>query len=64
MIETHTLVFTNKNAKPRVQVILCDYGSIPHIMLWYGAFYSGDKYTVRVDGYNVEMDENGSPVSL
>jgi hypothetical protein len=53
------LVFSNKQATPKIASIFCDVSSIPHIMVWYGSFYAGDHYSVCVNGVKVKKDPNG-----
>ena len=60
----HELIFVNCDAKPKVQVIHCAKNSIPAIMQWYGAFYSGDRYSVKVDGAQVRKDANGELIGV
>jgi hypothetical protein len=33
-------------------------------MAWYGAFYAGDDYEVRLDGLKIKIDANGLPIDL
>lgn len=56
------LVFANKDARPQGVTLHVTAGAIPHIMQWYGAFYSGDDYKVFVDGKEVTKDINGNLV--
>jgi hypothetical protein len=37
---------------------------VPNIMAWYGAYHSGDRYTVTWNARNVAMDNNGEPVNF
>ena len=53
------LVFTNSDAIPKVTTIFCDRASVPGVMAWYGAYYSGDRYSVTFDGNTVNKDQNG-----
>ncbi len=53
------LKFINSDATPQEQVLRVDTASIAVCMAWYGAYYSGDRYTVSVDGVKVEKDQNG-----
>ena len=32
---------------------------VADVVMWYSAFYSGDNYTVRIDGVKQKLDENG-----
>lgn len=62
MTSTRELLFVNKDAKPKKTLLLVDAPSIAPIMAWYGAYYSGDRYKVTVDGQRVHMDHNGELV--
>lgn len=62
MANTRELLFVNKDAKPKKTLLLVDVPSIAPIMAWYGAYYSGDRYKVTVDGQRVQMDMNGELV--
>lgn len=64
MPEQHTLTFKNSEARPRVQQVKCDAASVPLIMQWYGAFFAGDEYEVRLDGLKIKIDRNGEPIDL
>ena len=56
----HTVVFSNADSgKPRNIRVVCDGDSIEFIMKLYGGYFAGDRYTVTVDGRNVNMDING-----
>lgn len=55
----HELRFVNDDAVPQEQVLQVDAASIAPIMAWYGAYYSGDRYLVLVDGKPVQKDQNG-----
>lgn len=57
------LIFHNPNFKPLNIVIETDHESMPLIMEWYGAFFSGDKYMVTFEGRNIPMDINGCPLN-
>ena len=57
------LVFNNADATPKTEVIECSDASVARIMAWYGAYFSGDRYTVTLDGRNVPMDQNGEPTA-
>jgi len=61
MTDIVTLVFNNADAKPKTTKLLVARENVPDIMAWYGAYFSGDRYTVAVDGRNVPMDQNGEP---
>lgn len=56
------LKFINSDATPKEQVLHVDTASVEPIMAWYGAYYSGDRYRVLVDGVKVEKDQNGELV--
>jgi|5_EtaG_2_1085323.scaffolds.fasta_scaffold61552_3 hypothetical protein len=58
------LVFNNADATPKTQRLECSLESVPLIMAWYGDYFSGDRYTVALDGRNVPMDINGEPLHL
>ena len=58
---TVRLVFSNADATPKTTVLDVSAEAVPDIMAWYGAYCSGDRYTVTVDGRNVPMDQNGEP---
>jgi hypothetical protein len=42
-----------------VSVLHVSLASVPAIMAWYGAYYAGDRYTVKVNSKVVEKDQNG-----
>lgn len=54
-----TLTFSNPEAKPKKETIVCDALSVRRIMQWYGAFNAGDRYTVAIDGKRAKIDANG-----
>ena len=54
-----TLVFMNADATPKNVSIQCTPESVPPIMAWYGAYFSGDRYTAAFNGRNILMDING-----
>lgn len=56
------LKFTNLDASPKVQVLQVDAASVAPIMAWYGAYYSGDRYSVHLDGNRLQKDQNGELV--
>jgi hypothetical protein len=58
----HSLKFTNSDAIPKIVEVFCDHASVASIMAWYGAYYSGDRYWVHLDGQWVEKDQNGEIV--
>ena len=53
------LVFNNAEATPKTVALDVSAEAVPEIMAWYGAYCSGDRYTVTMDGRNVPMDQNG-----
>lgn len=53
------MVFKNKDATPNKTVINCDEESCPKIASWYGCYYSGDNYTIKINGIKVKKDQNG-----
>ncbi len=55
------LVFMNADATPKNVLIDIGPGSARHVMAWYGAYFSGDRYTVALDGKNIPIDGNGEP---
>ena len=64
MAQLHTLVFSNADATPKNCTIRCDMASVPPVMEWYGGFFTGDRYTVALDGRDVPMDRNGCCMAL
>ena len=59
MSKLSILVFNNADAIPKSIALKVSRDSVPHIMAWYGGYYSGDRYTVTLDGRNVNMDLSG-----
>ncbi len=59
---TVTLIFTNKDAHDRVITMLVNAKAVANIVMWYGAFYAGDDYTVTIDGVLQKLDHNGEIV--
>lgn len=57
------LIFKNAETVPNSIMIECDEASVSHIMAWYGAYHSGDRYTATWNARNVQMDCNGEPIS-
>lgn len=53
------LRFINQDATPKEAIMTIDVGSIAAVMSWYGAYYAGDRYQVRVNGKLVKKDQNG-----
>lgn len=64
MPEQHILKFKNDQSLPKVQEVRCDAASVPLVMAWYGAYFSGDDYEVHLDGLRVKIDRNGEPINL
>jgi hypothetical protein len=56
------LKFVNSDATPKTVVLSIARKSIPPVMAWYGAYFSGDRYAVFVDGAKVAKDQNGELV--
>lgn len=56
------LKFVNSDAKPKVSTVFCTEDSVALIMVWYGAFHAGDRYSVRYGDAVVKKDHNGEPV--
>ena len=57
--KTVTITFTNSDASPKVVEIVCALQSCPYIASWYGAFFAGDRYNIKIDGKLVKKDHNG-----
>lgn len=57
------LRFTNRTAgeegPPDVVEMQINREAVPHVMDWYGAFYAGDDYDVRLNGKKLRMGING-----
>ena len=53
------LKFINSDARPKECVVHVSKASIAPVMAWYGAYFSGDRYAVFVDGIKVQKDQNG-----
>lgn len=53
------LVFSNADAKPHNVSMDISFENINQVMAWYAAYFSGDRYTVTMDGRDVPMDQNG-----
>lgn len=62
VMEVVRLVFMNADATPKNVAVEVSRASVPHIMAWYGAYFAGDRYTVAIDGRNIQMDQNGEPL--
>lgn len=56
------LKFVNQDATPKTVILNVETEAIPHIMSWYGGYFSGDDYKVFVDGKEVTKDINGNLV--
>jgi hypothetical protein len=56
------LKFTNRDATPKTVILKVETESVEPIMAWYGAYHSGDRYTVHVDRVKVKKDQNGELV--
>jgi hypothetical protein len=56
------LQFINSDATPKTQTLVVSPEAVALIMDWYGAFYAGDRYIVKVDGKRVAQDHNGGLV--
>jgi hypothetical protein len=63
MMDIVELQFINSDARPKTVTLHVSKASIEPIMAWYGAYYSGDRYRVCVDGVRVEKDQNGELIS-
>lgn len=62
-MNTVELVFFNHDAEQQQKTTLhVSRDRIEPIMAWYGAYYSGDRYNVFVDGKRVEKDQNGARI--
>ena len=57
------LIFNNAETVPKSIMIECDEASVSHIMAWYGAYHSGDRYTATWNARNVPMNCNGELIS-
>ena len=58
-MKTVELKFTNSDAKPKTVVINCDKGSCGNIAAWYGAYFAGDRYSIKLNGELIKKDLNG-----
>lgn len=59
-----TLKFTNRTAvdedrPPEVVEMKISRDAVPHVMDWYGAFFAGDDYDVRLNGRKLRLGING-----
>ncbi len=59
MTRNVALEFYNAESKPSVVRLSCTRCSVYPIMVWYGAYFSGDDYAVMIDGVEVPKDLNG-----
>lgn len=60
MTDNNELVFFNRDlpAGHRSEIIQCHPNSVKRIVKWYGAFYSGDRVELHIDGVKQKLDEN------
>ena len=63
-MDRRKLKFVNFDATPKTVELVVSSASIPPIMEWYGSHFSGDRYTVLVDGEKVGKDRNGRMIGL
>lgn len=57
-----TLRFENRTAEddgPAVVEMKINREAVRHVMDWYGAFFAGDDYTVRINGKRQRLGING-----
>ena len=59
-MDTRKLEFSNLDARPKVTVLFIREDGIADVMRWYGAFFDGDRYSVRIDGVKVKKDMDGN----
>lgn len=59
--EVKALVFSNAEATPKNMTIYTTEECVTSIMVMYGSHFSGDRYTVSLDGRNIPIDHNGWP---
>ena len=57
-----TIVINNPDAVDAHLTMLVDAASVANIIMWYGAFYAGDDYTVSLNGVAQKLDHNGEIV--
>ena len=62
MSDQVTITFINMDAKPKVVTGTVGKDMIRNVMAWYGAYYSGDRYRVEINGEVVKKDQNGELV--
>ena len=56
----NTLIFTNLQASPQTRRIELGGETDPQdIIRWYAAFYSGDNFTVTLNGNILQVDGDG-----
>lgn len=53
------LKFTNASAVPKEISFSVARDAIKPIMAWYGAYHSGDRYSVSINDRKVKKDHNG-----
>lgn len=61
MTTSGTAVFVlinNRTAKQKIS-FCCGKYNAAEIVAWYAAYYSGDDYSVRIDGKLQKLDANG-----
>lgn len=58
------LIFTNKSTSKEDKTIKinCDKDYVKHILQWYGTFYAGDNYKVKLNDKILKLDINGELV--
>lgn len=56
------LKFVNNDAKPKITEMSISLGGVADVMVWYGAYYAGDRYSVFINGAKVQKDHNGELV--
>ena len=61
-MKTERLVFNNKDATPKSDVLDIHIDGVENVCQWYAAFYAGDIFTVTMNGRNLPLDLNGVPV--
>ena len=58
------LKFTNSDATPKVTVIHCDGSSCADIAAWYAAYFSDDRYNVKINGVTMKKNQNGELIGM
>lgn len=53
------MVFKNRDATPKTVSIICQASNQHDIAAWYGSFFAGDNYDLKIDGKRVRLDQNG-----